>query len=113
MCRWMYSTSIYCIIDMSLCVKLLRLIGLHSAQLVIHQKSMLLHLEVTSFLFGRRRINFTIWAKVEGQQIIADYIIKKSLTVVPCKVPFIFITQGLQLARYLQPQPTLKSNQRT
>ena len=71
MCRWMYSTSIYCTIDMSLCVKLLRLIGLHSAQLVIHQKGMVLHLEVTSF-FGRRRINFTHWAIVVGQQIIAD-----------------------------------------
>ena len=48
------------------------LIGLHSAQLVIHQKGMVLHLEVTSFVFGRRRINFTHWAIVVGQQIIAD-----------------------------------------
>ena len=109
----MHRTSIYCIIDTTLCVKLLHLIGLHSAQLVIHQKGMGLDLEVTSFLFGRRRINSTHWAIVVGQQIIADYIIKISLTVVPCKVSFIFITQGLQLAHYLQPQPTLKSNQRT
>ena len=109
----MHRTSIYCIIDTTLCVKLLHLIGLHSAQLVIHQKGMGLDLEVTSFLFGRRRINFTHWAIVVGQQIIADYIIKISLTIVPCKVSFIFITQALQVAHYLQPQPTLKSNQRT
>ena len=67
MCRWMHSTSIYCIIDMLLCVKLLHLIGLHSAQLVIHQKGMLLHLEVTSFVWSTSDKFYTLGLSSLGQ----------------------------------------------